>query len=241
MLILTVIFSSCAVRKPQVSATPTYTPSTAPAVSGEQGVRSSVAMTADEKLLFDEAMSWIGTPYRFGGEDYDGTDCSGLTMKVYKKALGIALPRSSREQQQFCSGVRRGNAAVGDLVFFATGRDKTRVSHVGLYIGDGRFVHASGSKGVIVSHIDERYYSSNYHSTGHVARRGERRHQQMTEPQGGKEQIPDNYQQPRKRKPVEPGARKQTPPQPLETEPIRIGIDEIIESKIDSIYTAFLE
>ena len=61
----------------------------------------------DEKLLVDEALTWLGTRYKYGGKDYNGTDCSGLTMQVYMKALGIALPRSSREQQQFCKSIHK--------------------------------------------------------------------------------------------------------------------------------------
>lgn len=110
-------------------------------------------MQGEDKKLVDEALTWLGTPYRYGGSDYNGTDCSGLTMEVYRKALGIKIPRSSREQQQFCKSISKGALMIGDLVFFSTGRDKNRVSHVGMYVGDGKIVHASGSKGVIISNM----------------------------------------------------------------------------------------
>nr|WP_302335874.1 C40 family peptidase [uncultured Muribaculum sp.] len=119
----------------------------------------------DEKLLVDEALTWLGTRYKYGGKDYNGTDCSGLTMQVYMKALGIALPRSSREQQQFCKSIHKSKLNAGDLVFFCTGRDKTRVSHVGLYVGNGQIIHSSASRGVIVSRLEEKYYTSTYHSS----------------------------------------------------------------------------
>ncbi len=126
----------------------------------------------DEKLLVDEALTWLGTRYKYGGKDYNGTDCSGLTMQVYMKALGIALPRSSREQQQFCKSIHKKQAQCRrPRILFCTGRDKTRVSHVGLYVGNGQIIHSSASRGVIVSRLEEKYYTSTYHSSGHVQRK----------------------------------------------------------------------
>ncbi len=170
----------------------------------------------DEKLLVDEALTWLGTRYKYGGKDYNGTDCSGLTMQVYMKALGIALPRSSREQQQFCKSIHKSKLNAGDLVFFCTGRDKTRVSHVGLYVGNGQIIHSSASRGVIVSRLEEKYYTSTYHSSGHVQRK-------------------TTSKPVKKIKPEKPAAPK------FENEPMQFDLDEVIEAKIDSIYSSFLD
>ncbi|WP_304647226.1 C40 family peptidase [uncultured Muribaculum sp.] len=170
----------------------------------------------DEKLLVDEALTWLGTRYKYGGKDYNGTDCSGLTMQVYMKALGIALPRSSREQQQFCKSIHKSKLNAGDLVFFCTGRDKTRVSHVGLYVGNGQIIHSSASRGVIVSRLEEKYYTSTYHSSGHVQRK-------------------TSSKPVKKIKPEKPAAPK------FENEPMQFDLDEVIEAKIDSIYSSFLD
>lgn len=170
----------------------------------------------DEKLLVDEALTWLGTRYKYGGKDYNGTDCSGLTMQVYMKALGIALPRSSREQQQFCKSIHKSKLNAGDLVFFCTGRDKTRVSHVGLYIGNGQIIHSSASRGVIISRLEEKYYTSTYHSSGHVQRK-------------------TSSKPVKKIKPEKPAAPK------FENEPMQFDLDEVIEAKIDSIYSSFLD
>lgn len=170
----------------------------------------------DEKLLVDEALTWLGTRYKYGGKDYNGTDCSGLTMQVYMKALGIALPRSSREQQQFCKSIHKSKLNAGDLVFFCTGRDKTRVSHVGLYVGNGQIIHSSASRGVIVSRLEEKYYTSTYHSSGHVQRK-------------------TSSKPVKKIKPEKPAAPK------FENEPTQFDLDEVIEAKIDSIYSSFLD
>ena len=170
----------------------------------------------DEKLLVDEALTWLGTRYKYGGKDYNGTDCPGLTMQVYMKALGIALPRSSREQQQFCKSIHKSKLNAGDLVFFCTGRDKTRVSHVGLYVGNGQIIHSSASRGVIVSRLEEKYYTSTYHSSGHVQRK-------------------TSSKPVKKIKPEKPAAPK------FENEPMQFDLDEVIEAKIDSIYSSFLD
>lgn len=116
--------------------------------------------------LIDEAARWLGVPYKYAGNDKKGVDCSGLTSQVFLKILNEKLPRSSREQQQWCANVKKENLQPGDLVFFATGSDRKRVSHVGIYIGNGDIIHASSSRGVIISNLGENYYLKRYHSSG---------------------------------------------------------------------------
>lgn len=118
--------------------------------------------------LITEAACWIGTPYLYAGHTSAGTDCSGLIMEVFDKALGTKLPRNSNQQKEYCNEVEREMILPGDLLFFATGNDTTRVSHVGLYIGENKMIHASSSRGVIVSNLAERYYNTRYHSAGRV-------------------------------------------------------------------------
>lgn len=120
--------------------------------------------------LIDEAVAWIGTPYAYAGHSKSGTDCSGLMMEVFSRSIGVRLPRNSRMQHDYCIEVKRDNVLPGDLLFFATGRDRGRVSHVGLYIGDNRMIHASASRGVIVSSLSESYYIGRFHSAGRVGR-----------------------------------------------------------------------
>ena len=116
--------------------------------------------------LISEAIKWLGVPYKYAGNDMNGVDCSGLTSQVYLKSLKVKMPRNSREQQQWCLVVKKSELVPGDLVFFATGSDKNRVNHVGIYIGNGEIIHASSSRGVIVSSINEKYYLKRYHSSG---------------------------------------------------------------------------
>lgn len=188
-------------------------------------------LRADQILLLEEAMTWLGTPYRYGGQDYSGTDCSGLTMTVYNKALGIKLPRNSAEQQKFCKAISKKSLNAGDLLFFCTGKDKNRVSHVGLYIGDGRFIHSSSSRGVIISHIDENYYATNYHSSGFVSRKG-----YAPQPKDSGKDVKTKSVPVKKVPETQP--LKFEIPKDKETE---MKLNQAIESRIDSIYSSFLD
>ncbi|GAA5080323.1 C40 family peptidase [Lysobacter panacisoli] len=114
------------------------------------------------KTVLQRAMALLGTPYRWGGSDPDkGFDCSGLVGYVFRNALGIELPRVSREMAKSGELVSdKAKLAAGDLVFF--GR-RGRVDHVGIYVGEGRFVHApSRGKDVQVSSLDTGYWSGKF-------------------------------------------------------------------------------
>lgn len=221
------LLSGCRSKRAAMPSVPSGALIPPPAEGGTVDINN---MQPHQKQLVDEAMTWIGTPYRYGGKDKSGADCSGLTMQVYKNALGILLPRNSSQQQQFCKAISLGQIQVGDLVFFTTGRDKAKVSHVGMYIGNGYFIHASGSKGVILSQISENYYTRNYHSTGHVA---------SLDKFSKKQPAPDKKTPTKK---VPEIRFDQIPPaQKLETEPLRFEMDKEIEQKIDSVLSGFLD
>lgn len=114
------------------------------------------------KALVSEAQGWIGTRYLYGGDSKAGTDCSGLVMRVYGNVCGLKLPRSTREQVRYCTKIARNKMRPGDLVFFGSDNDDDKVSHVGLYIGEGRMIHASSSRGVMVSGFDSGYWGQRY-------------------------------------------------------------------------------
>lgn len=120
---------------------------------GEATVRNDIVETAE---------GFIGLPYQWGGSSAEGGfDCSGLTMAVYQ-LNGLNLPRSSRDQYSIGAPVERTELAKGDLVFFAT-KGWKKVSHVGVYAGDDRFIHAPGKgKTIRVDSLSDRYFLSRY-------------------------------------------------------------------------------
>lgn len=138
------------------------------ASGASQRIDASGSLPAETRRLLEEARRWMGTSYRYGGSTRSGVDCSGLTSQIFVNALQIKLPRSSAQQSEYCRRIDRSELMEGDLVFFRTG--SKGVSHVGMYVGDGRIIHSSTSRGVIVSSLDESYFRRTYHSSGRVER-----------------------------------------------------------------------
>lgn len=120
-------------------------------------------ISKQQEKIVKEAKSWLGTPYRYGAcEKGEGSDCSGMVLKVYEKAVGMKLPRNSAKQAEFCRELKGKEVKVGDLAFFATGKDPKKISHVGIMINDTEFIHASTKKGVIISDITTPYYERTF-------------------------------------------------------------------------------
>lgn len=109
-----------------------------------------------------EIIRYLNTPYKYGGTSEKGIDCSAFTQNVFLSSLNIELPRSAREQFTVGEPVtNRADLKFGDLVFFNT-RRRVRPGHVGIYIGDQYFAHASRSHGVVVSSMQDGYYDKRY-------------------------------------------------------------------------------
>jgi cell wall-associated NlpC family hydrolase len=121
-------------------------------------------------MLLLEALSYLGVPYSYGGNGKDGIDCSGFTSRVYRGGAEILLPRSTTEQFRVGEEVERDSLLFGDLVFFnTTGR---RPSHVGIYLEDGLFAHASVTYGVTISSLESTYYRNRFIAGRRVVRGG---------------------------------------------------------------------
>lgn len=125
-----------------------------------------------EKILM-EIIEYLNTPYKYGGNSKKGIDCSAFTQTVFNNTLSIQLLRSARDQYTQGQVIdNREELKFGDLVFFNT-RRRVRPGHVGIYIGDNLFAHASSKKGVIVSSLDLDYYSKRFMGGRRIETNGE--------------------------------------------------------------------
>ena len=132
-------------------------------ITGQRDFRSeknSALTPLEASKLMREISRYMGTPYAYGGNTVEGIDCSGYSMQVYKNSLGKMLPRSSSEQAHTGTPVGFEELKFGDLLFFNTTGDAN--SHVGIYLGDDLFAHASVSLGVTVSSLESSYYKKRY-------------------------------------------------------------------------------
>ncbi|KPL00995.1 MAG: hypothetical protein AMJ91_02265 [candidate division Zixibacteria bacterium SM23_73_3] len=110
--------------------------------------------------------SYLGAPYQFGGKIKTGIDCSGLVVQVYKQYAGFNLPHDTKKLYRLVKHIDRDDLVYGDLVFFSDGWFS--ISHVGIYVGEGKFVHSTKGFGVIVSSLDEDYYRKRYRGARRV-------------------------------------------------------------------------
>ncbi len=139
---------------------------------GQKGIKVDLnnVKTNNPKVkdILNSAFDKKGSKYVYGAAGENSTyDCSGFVYAIYKNEFGINVPRSSKDQGGYGNPVEKSSLQAGDLVFFnTTGRG---ISHVGIYIGDGNFIHASsGQKKVVISNLDERYYSERYVTANRV-------------------------------------------------------------------------
>jgi len=161
LMVLALCLSSCS-APPKLSDSPqapTPTPATTPAHS-----RSAYHPQRNDLALF--ALSLLDTPYSSGGRGpATGFDCSGLVSHVYREAAGLPVRGSSADLGKKSRPVERAHIQPGDLLFFNT--LGARHSHVGIYVGDGRFVHASNPRtGVRVDQLSNRYYAQRFEGAG---------------------------------------------------------------------------
>ena len=145
----------------------------APRLDYQALARASVLLGVDINMednhkLYLESAEWIGVPYRGGGDSKRGTDCSGLTYQIYRKVYRTQVPRNTEDLRKESTKVAKRNLREGDLVFFSSSRSRKKVAHVGIYLKNGKFIHASTSKGVIVSRLSEDYYTRHWISGGRI-------------------------------------------------------------------------
>ena len=123
----------------------------------------------DNKALYAELKRWLGTPYKYAAQECGvGTDCSGMVMMVYRNVYNIDIERNSaRIFEKNCKPVKRNELQEADLVFFNNGKS-SRITHVGIYLRDNKFVHASSSRGVMVSDLNQNYWVEHFQCAGRI-------------------------------------------------------------------------
>jgi probable lipoprotein NlpC len=139
----------------------------APKASASPGEKDAAYREARSRLIA-AAAKYEHTPYRYGGVDRKGLDCSGLIFVSFHEAFGISVPRNAESLYSWVEKIPIDNAQPGDLVFFKTTRSN-KISHVGILTGDGRFIHSASDgpvTGVIYSELDEKYWSRAYVGAG---------------------------------------------------------------------------
>lgn len=109
--------------------------------------------------LYSQYKEWRGVGHRMGGLSRKGIDCSGFVYITFKLKFGVRLPRTTEQQSRLGQPVKRSELKAGDLVFFKTSK---RVRHVGIYLEKGKFVHASKSRGVMISRLNNDYWKPRY-------------------------------------------------------------------------------
>ncbi|WP_462264154.1 C40 family peptidase [Mucilaginibacter sp.] len=125
----------------------------------------AVSTTSNVKL-FQFVYDWIGTPYHLGGDNKHGIDCSGFAYQLYNKVFNTAIGSNSRNIFSQSSPVNKEELKEGDLVFFKI--HSRAITHVGVYIGNGKFAHASSSKGVMISYLADPYWTRYYYKGGRL-------------------------------------------------------------------------
>jgi lipoprotein Spr len=144
-----------------------YNPNEVAALSKKLGVE---IRNNDENMpLYAEVSTWLGVRYKYAGLSRKGVDCSGFAHLIFRDVYGLYIPRSSGDLANSVKSVSKKNLRTGDLVFFATNsKNKNRINHVGIYLKDDKFIHASTSKGVIVNSLNDNYYQRTWKKGGRV-------------------------------------------------------------------------
>ncbi|MBR1784838.1 MAG: C40 family peptidase [Bacteroidales bacterium] len=152
------------VRETPVIATPVQ-PKPAP-VDGCSNALGLKCDNGDNALLYETVNSWLGVPYKYGGTDRSGIDCSAFVGTVYRDVYGVTLHRTANDMLGDVSLIGRSQLREGDLLFFTNSKGK--VSHVGIYLKNNLFAHSSTSNGVSVSSLESKYWNTHFYKGGRV-------------------------------------------------------------------------
>ncbi|OAQ39153.1 glycoside hydrolase [Pedobacter psychrophilus] len=125
----------------------------------------AISATSNTKM-YQFIYDWLGTPYHLGGDTKKGIDCSGFAFQLYDKTFNTIIGSNSRNIFSMVNPINKSDLKEGDLVFFKI--HSKSISHVGVYIGDNKFAHASSSKGVMISNLEEAYWQRYFYKGGRI-------------------------------------------------------------------------
>ncbi|GMO39421.1 MAG: C40 family peptidase [Termitinemataceae bacterium] len=131
-------------------------------------IAGAQSLQSDRQMLINYAKKFLGTPYKASGSTVHGMDCSGFLFTVVRDSLKIPFPRTAEAMYKNCEIIKEGLLEPGDLVFFRPG---SKINHVGIYIGEGNFIHSAsdGPKtGVIISNLSDSYWNRTYAGAGRI-------------------------------------------------------------------------
>ncbi len=161
ILFIPLILSSCGTQRLSISKSKT------------QELSRKLGFTVSRKdniALMEEVSHWLGTPYRLGGTTRQGVDCSGFVNAVYKKVYHKQLQRTVAQiYNTDCKRIGKKRVKQGDVVFFNfKKRHRRQLTHMGIYLKRGYFVHASTSRGVMINHLSQEYYRKGWRKSGRI-------------------------------------------------------------------------
>ena len=136
--------------------------------TGKSGKMPITVTDRDNAKLYKVIERWYGTPYKYGGCSTSGIDCSCFVKSVFSEVYGVELNRVAADITKNVTLIERSQLREGDVIFFAN--NKTAISHVGIYLKDGMFAHASSSKGVTISKLSEKYWDTRFYKGGRHAK-----------------------------------------------------------------------
>ena len=151
------------VQETPVIGQPVVTPTESQSSTGSNPL--GLAYSPDDNVaLYEVVNEWLGVPYKYGGTDRNGIDCSAFVGVVYRKVYGINLHRTSNDILRDVELIGRTQLQEGDILFFTNSKGK--VSHVGVYLKDNLFAHSSTSNGVSVSNLNDSYWKKHFYKGG---------------------------------------------------------------------------
>jgi probable lipoprotein NlpC len=167
LIFAAVIFSSCHSKRAALKGEPGQVVAPQPSIAEKYSAIMSInSSQIQNERLYAFIDQWMGTPYKFGGQDHDGIDCSGLSQLLEQEVYGISIPRTTSQQVQVIKRKYEEELQEGDLVFFDY--DGRKFGHVGVYLQNGYYVHA-GSKGVAIVKLRDTYMYKYFSRCGSVS------------------------------------------------------------------------